>query len=278
MITGLPAVALARDEEDQVIFARTIRWALDAGFKDQPVGATMVSLGEHFLGTPYVAHSLEEPGDEHLVINLRGFDCLTLVENCLAISRCLSGGQTSFDEFRSALMRIRYSNGVIDGYASRLHYFTDWVGDNVRKRVVKDVTATLGGEEYRKPINFMSTHRDKYPQLVDDNAFVRVSAAEQRLSGGPLYRIPSANISSILGSLCNGDIIGTVTSMEGMDVSHTGMVIMRNGTAKFLHAPLSGGAVTISDGNLAEYVRRNKSMTGIVVARPMEVEPVEMKR
>jgi hypothetical protein len=49
------------------------------------------------------------------------------------------------------------------------------------------------------------------------------------------------------------------------------MVLRKDGIAKFLHAPLSGGAVTISDGSLADYVHRIKTSTGIVVARPLTV-------
>ena len=272
-ITGVPSISCGREDNDQAIFARTIQWAIDTGLLRKPVGMNMVALGEHFLGTPYVAHSLEEPGEEHLVVNLRGFDCLTLVENCTALARCLSSGKTSFDDFRDQLTRIRYAGGVIRGYTSRLHYFTDWMADNERKGVVQDVTMMLGGEEYRKTINFMSAHHEKYKQLADDAAVARVKEAEANLTGNALHRIPSESIQAVLGSLCDGDIIGTVTTMEGMDISHTGMVIVKEGTAKFLHAPLSGGAVTISDGSLAEYVRRNKSMTGIVVARLMAVRP-----
>lgn len=269
LIAGVPSNLLGGEEDDRKIFERTIHWGVDAGLAGKPVGDTMVALGEHFLGTPYVAHSLEEAGDEHLVINLRGFDCLTLVENCLALSRCLSSGNTSFDAFRAQLTHIRYAGGAIKGYTSRLHYFTDWMADNVRKGVVKDMTMPLGGEEYRKTINFMSTHRESYKQLADDSAVKRVTAAEALLSANPLHRIPPAKMSSALDLLRNGDIIGIVTSMEGMDISHTGMVIEKDGTAKFLHAPLSGGAVTISDGSLVEYVRRSKTITGIVVARPL---------
>jgi len=272
LIAGVPSVSCAGEESDEAIFTQTIQWAVDTGLLRKPVGTTMVAFGEHFLGTPYIAHSLEQPGEEHLVINLRGFDCLTLVENCLAFARCLSAGKTSFDDFRAELTRIRYADGVIQGYTSRLHYFTGWMADNGRKGIVQDVTMAVGGEEYRKTINFMSAHREKYAQLADDTALARVKNAEADLSGNPLCRVPSAKIASILDSLRNGDIIGTVTTMEGMDIAHTGMVIVKDGTAKFLHAPLSGGAVTISEGSLAEYARRNKSMTGIVVGRPMEVE------
>lgn len=273
LVTGMPSLSLGREENDEAIFERAMTWAAGAGWLGKPVGKTMTALGEHFLGVPYVAHSLEEPGPEHLVINLRGFDCLTLVENCLSLARGLSAGKTSFEEFRAELTRIRYDGGIINGYTSRLHYFSDWVADNARKGIVRDITRAVGGEAYRKVINFMSLHRDTYKQLADDAAVARVKAAEERLSANALHRIPTAAITSVLGSLRDGDIIGTVTSMEGMDISHTGMVIVKDGTTRFLHAPLSGGAVTISDGSLAEYVRRNKSMTGIVVARPLEVEP-----
>jgi hypothetical protein len=271
VVAGKPSTLLGREENDRDIFQQTIRWGVDAGLVGKPVGENMVALGQHFLGKPYVAHSLEEPGEEHLVVNLRGFDCLTLVENCLSFSRCFSCGKTSFDDFRAQLTRVRYAGGVIKGYTSRLHYFTDWMSDNVRKGVVEEMTMRLGGEEYRKIINFMTTHHDKYAQLSDSTAVERVKSAETSLTGNPLHRVPREKIASILDSLQNGDIIGTVTSMEGMDIAHTGMVIRKDGTSKFLHAPLSGGAVTISEKSLAEYANNIKTLTGIVVARPLAV-------
>jgi hypothetical protein len=271
VLAGTPSALWGRETNDKEIFDDIIRWGIDAGLKGKPLGDIMVAVGQHFLGKPYVAHSLEEPGEEHLVVNLRGFDCLTLVENSLSISRCLSSGKTSFDDFRAQLTKIRYAGGILKGYASRLHYFTDWMSDNVRKGIVKEMTMVLGGEKYQKVINFMTTHRDKYAQLSDTTAVARVRVAETHLSGNPLHRVPTQNIASILDKLQNGDIIGTVTSMEGIDIAHTGMVIRNEGTSKFLHAPLSGGAVTISEKSLAEYVQGNKSLTGIVVARPLAV-------
>jgi hypothetical protein len=271
VIAGAPSFAFGAEETDREIFDRIMQWAAGAKLLRKPVGDTMVALGEHLLGTPYVAHSLEETGEEHLVVNLRGFDCLTLVENCLSLARCLSAGKVSFDEFQAQLTRIRYAGGVIAGYTSRLHYFTDWLTDNARKGVVRDVTLALGGEQYTKTINFMTTHRASYRQLDNDAAVATITEAETRLSGGALYRVPRAKIPAILGYLRDGDVIGAVTSMEGMDISHTGMVIRKDGVAKFLHAPLSGGAVTISTGSLAEYARGIKSLTGIVVGRPLAV-------
>jgi len=52
-----------------------------------------------------------------------------------------------------------------------MHYFTDWIRDNEKKGLVKDITADLGGIELEKSINFMGTHRDLYPFLKDDENF-----------------------------------------------------------------------------------------------------------
>ena len=47
-----------------------------------------LDFARRLCGRPYVAHTLER-GDEHLVVNLRGLDCATLVEtaSALAIAR-----------------------------------------------------------------------------------------------------------------------------------------------------------------------------------------------
>lgn len=255
---------------DEEIVAATLEWAAGQNLGGRPVGEIMARMGEHFAGTPYVAHSLEEEGEEHLVVNLRGFDCLTFVENMLAFARCLAGGKTGLDDFRRELTTIRYRAGVINGYPSRLHYFTDWLGDNVRKGVVRNVSRYFGGVEYTKTINFMTTHRESYRQLAEEDCVERIRNAEHRLSAAPLVHIPTTKVAGIQDQLRDGDIIGTTTSMEGMDVSHTGMVVRKDGVTRFLHAPLSGKKVLVSDGSLAEYLQGIRSHTGIVVARPQE--------
>ena len=46
----------------------------------------MLEIGKFFLGTPYVAGTLETKGAEHLVVNLREYDCVTFVENVVALA------------------------------------------------------------------------------------------------------------------------------------------------------------------------------------------------
>ena len=270
LLGGKALQAFAGERTDQQIFLATMAWAKKEGVAQLPVGEAVAAFGQHFLGTPYVAHSLEEPGDEHLVVNLRGFDCLTFVENMLAMARCVRSGNATFDDFKKQLTHIRYTGGVISGYPSRLHYFTDWMLDNANKGTLRPLTRELGGAAYTKTIDFMSTHTSSYRQLADTAFVQRIRAVEAALTSGPLYYIPADAIAAIEPELQSGDVIGTVTTMAGMDIAHTGMVLRRGGKAHFMHAPLSGKKVLVSDGTLAEYIHSIRSHTGIIIGRPLE--------
>ena len=57
-------------------------------------------------------------------------------------------------DFIKNLETIRYRNGVLDGYPSRLHYFTDWIRNNEQKGLVRDITSELGGTEHKKVYQF----------------------------------------------------------------------------------------------------------------------------
>ena len=266
----LPRWTPRAEDDDETIVRHVFSWAKERGLASLPVGGIVAAIGESFIGTPYVAHSLETEGEEHLVVNLRGFDCLTFVENALALARCVRSGTTTYEKFRTQLTHIRYSSGIINGYPSRLHYFTDWIADNARKKVIRDITVEAGGTEYRKVINFMSSHRASYRQLADDATLNAIKEAETRISSAPLYRVTRERLPAAQRTLRSGDIIGTVTSMEGMDIAHTGMVMLTGETPRFLHAPLSGAKVVLSAGDLAAYVQGIRSNTGVVVARPLE--------
>ncbi len=89
--------------------------AIDEELESEPINDVIVEIGESFIGTDYLAHALEEDGDEQLVINLTGLDCTTLVENCVALARCVKKGTTSFDDYLEEVQFIRYRDGVIDG-------------------------------------------------------------------------------------------------------------------------------------------------------------------
>jgi N-acetylmuramoyl-L-alanine amidase-like len=255
---------------DEEVFLRVIKFAAAGRLAEQPIGVVVEAVGRYFLGAPYTAHTLESPGDECLVVNLREFDCTTFMENALVLARCVKKRKETFEEYRGELTFVRYRHGVLKGYPSRLHYLTDWVWDNAVKKVLLDMGKMLGGERSRKTIDFMTTHTASYRQL-SDSAFVKsIAAVEREMTRRGFYAVPANRIRRILHRLQSGDIIGTVTTMEGMDVSHTGVVAVDGGVPRFLHAPLSGGKVVLAEGSVADYVEGRAGVTGIVVARPLE--------
>ena len=138
-------------------------------------GEDLIAVGKTFFGVPYVAKTLEIGTTESLVVNLQGLDCTTYVENVMAFGSMLRNHKTDFTAYTNALEHIRYENGKLDGYASRLHYFSHWIKDNEKKGLVKDITADIGGIEIDKEINFMGTHRDLYPFLKNDQNFEKIT-------------------------------------------------------------------------------------------------------
>src|SRR2546425_6754545 len=166
-------------------------FAFERTLISKPIGDVVTTIGKQFVGKPYKAHTLDEPGKEHLVVDLRGFDGVTFIENALAISRCIKENRLTFDDYRRQLQSLRYRGGVIDGYSSRLHYFTDWITDNERRGSLRNVTKELGGSPIQKKLNFMTGHRASYAGLTDDSAFARISRVEEGFGGRTLYYIPT---------------------------------------------------------------------------------------
>ncbi|MGB7393754.1 MAG: N-acetylmuramoyl-L-alanine amidase-like domain-containing protein [Pricia sp.] len=241
------------------------------GMQQDDFGKTIVTVGKTFKGIPYVAKTLEIGDTETVVVNLQGLDCTTYVENVLTFSRMLEKGQSSFEEFTGALKNIRYKDGELDGYASRLHYFSEWIANNEKKGILKDITAEIGGEEITKDINFMSSHRDLYPFLSDDENFEKIKASEDYLNGQAICILPQDKIAASEHLIQSGDIIALTTSIDGLDVTHTGMATRENnGRIHLLHASTGSMEVEVSELPLVDYLKKIKSSTGIMVARPLD--------
>ncbi len=239
--------------------------------KNTPVSELIVKVGTYFKETPYKAATLEiNPDDEKLVINLREMDCTTFAENVLAISRTIKSGNPTFEKFAGELQNIRYHDGKIDGYTSRNHYFSDWIFENDRKGFVKSVSNEIAGTLYQKTINFMSTHPESYLQLKGHPEMIKIIAEkENEITSRKTYFIPKEKIGDIQSELKAGDIVGITSSVDGLDVSHVGILFRKNGSVHLLHASTKAKKVIISEETLEEYLLNSKSVTGIMVARPL---------
>ncbi len=226
----------------------------------------MVEIAKSFMNFPYVAKTLEQESDEKLVVNLREFDCTTLIESAMAIGYATINEKPSFNTYLETLQHIRYRQGTNSGYTSRLHYFTDWITDNIEKGFIADVTLQYGGIEYPNKLNFMSTHTYAYEQLKNDSVLVEeMKILEKEISNRTYYYIPENKIAEIEDKLKPGLIVAFTTYIEGLDVVHAGITYEQNGQIKLLHASTDEGAVVISDKTLSEYVKGNRLQTGIIL-------------
>jgi hypothetical protein len=252
---------------------RKIFDALSQSFDQDKAGAAgerIPALGRHFLGAPYAAGTLEKEGAEALVINLRQFDCLTFVENIIALTQLFRSEHVSFDRYREILASVRYRQGHLNGYASRLHYFTDWLFDNERKGFVKNISRILDGQPYSKKINFMTEHPDHYPALKDRDVYRQIRAIERRIQQRVCYYIPKASLKRVENRIADGDLIAVTTRTEGLDVTHVGIAVHVRQRIHFLHASSLAGSVIISTETLDRYLAGSKDRSGIMVARAVE--------
>ena len=83
----------------------------------------------------------DQTDDETLLINLRQFDCVIFLENVLALSLDYCSGKSSFENFVYLLESIRYRDGKMTDYFSRLHYSLDWIANNISKGYIDDITS-----------------------------------------------------------------------------------------------------------------------------------------
>jgi len=237
--------------------------------KNTPTTTLMVKIGTFFKGTPYVAHTLEVT-PEQLVVNLREMDCTTYVENCLAIAKTIQSGKNTFEQFASELQKIRYRGGKINGYPSRLHYFSDWIYDNQKKGLVKDISKEIANTPYNKTINFMTTHPAAYQQLKDNSQLVPIIAQQEKdISTRKMYYIPEDKLAEVENKLQEGDIVGITTSIKGLDIAHMGLLVRVNGRIHLLHESSVAEKVVESKETLEDYLLNSKSATGIMVAQPL---------
>jgi hypothetical protein len=237
--------------------------------KEASTATLMVAMGSHFQGTPYVAHTLESDR-EQLVINVREVDCTTFAEHCLALSRTTNSTHPSFQQFAEELQRIRYRDGVIEGYPSRLHYFCDWIYNNEQKGLVRDMSKDLAQTPLNKGIDFMSTHPASYKQLKENPPLVEAIARQEReISKREMYYVPESRVAELENQLMEGDIVGITTGVQGLAISHVGILVKRSGRIHLLHASSAANKVVVSENTLEDYLANSKSATGIMVARPL---------
>lgn len=273
----LPRLALAQKEDfftGRDVFAKIMERAKAESWKKLPIGELVGKVGLAFEGTPYVGFTFELFDDREVcAINLKGVDCATFYEAALAIARTVKTGRLTESEFQKQITKIRYRNGKLDGYVSRLHYATDYFHDNERKGIVNIVSDDLPGAQLvTQKVSFMSKNPDKYRQLKSDATLVPLIAkTEDSINARRSFYLPKEKVEENEILLKTGDLLAFTTTAAGLDVSHTGICYRdENDVCRLLHASSVKKQVVL-DVRLSEFLAKSNRNNGIVVARPLEL-------
>ena len=227
------------------------------------------------IGTPYVAQTLEVNKQERLVVNLHELDCTTFVETALALALTQKQGSTHYKDYRKNLTHIRYRNGKLDGYASRNHYFTQWIESNEHLGIVKEVKSPKAPftATQRISLHYMSRYPHLYPMLKNDKqAQFLIRQYERECEGHVVHYIPRDQLnqqkSSPLGIIHDGDILAIVTRKEGLDTSHIGFAVWgEDNCLHLLNASQIHGKVILEPMTLFDYMGNHPLQLGVRVIR-----------
>ena len=228
-----------------------------------------------FIHTPYVAHTLEVNDREQLVVNTRQLDCTTLVENVTALCLCMKQRQYDFAAFKKNLLTIRYRNGEIGDYPSRLHYFSEWISDNGQKGIVTVIDEPLEVFSSRQKLDvfFMSRNAHKYKALEKHPEYIaEIGRAEQAISGEEvryLHKDSIENDDACRSAIHDGDIIAITCNVKGLDIAHLGFAVWKKDGLHLLNASQKHKKVVLEPMPLKQYLEQHPSHTGIRVLRIM---------
>ena len=235
--------------------------------------ASTLWLAREFKGVPYVAHTLEVNDKEQLVVNARQLDCTTLVETVAALKLTLNQGRRTWNAYLDNLRKLRYRGGKLDGYPSRLHYFSDWIADKVKMGLVTDVQGPNPPFAAEQTINvsYMSEHPQSYKALKARPELVPIiRKQEQALTGRKVRYIAKQDIQNttlMRQTVKDGDIIAITCNKPGLDIAHLGFAVWRGDGLHLLNASQIHGKVVEEPMTLRYYLSKHPTFTGIRVVR-----------
>ena len=226
-----------------------------------------------FLDIPYVAHTLEINDDERLVVNTRQLDCTTLVETVTALTLCAYRHLFTWRDYLNALMAMRYRNGQMGDYTSRIHYFTEWITLNSEAGIVTEIQTPdppFSAIQHVN-VNYMSQHPQSYKALREHPEYLApIREMEQRITGGNFRFIPKQMVKNqalLRQAVSDGDIIAITCKKAGLDIAHLGFAVWKDGRLHLLNASMLHKKVVEEPMTLYQYLQQHSTHTGIRIIR-----------
>ena len=228
-------------------------------------------FAKKMLGVPYVAGTLDGNEEEQLVVLVDSLDCTTFVETVLAFCIADKRGERDYEGFRKALTQIRYRDGILNGYTSRLHYFSDWIRNNEQMGFVKECTSETACSQPKELwLDFMTSHVDSYLPMKKNPELVQEMAAhEKNWQGTVVSYIPKEklNLSPEELKIKDGDVLAMVTNIKGLDIVHVGFAFWKGGKLHLLHASSSAKKVIEDPKTQYESSKNTKAHIGVRAIR-----------
>ena len=249
---------------------RVEKWLKEAASLPKDSCRTL-HFAKQMLGVPYVAGTLDGNEEEQLVVRTDALDCTTFVETVLAFCIADKRGERDFKGFKKALTDVRYRDGILNGYTSRLHYFSDWIRNNEQMGFVKECTSeTACAQPKELWLDFMTTHVDSYLPMKKDASLVEEMAAQEKnWQGTVVSYIPKEklDLSSNELKIKDGDVLALVTNIKGLDIVHVGFAFWREGKLHLLHASSSAKKVIEDPKTQYESSKNTKAHIGLRAIR-----------
>ncbi|MGG1905393.1 DUF1460 domain-containing protein [Enterobacter ludwigii] len=200
-----------------------------------------------FLQTPYQGETLigSQSTPEQLVVNLRGVDCFTLLDYVQALTK-----SDTRKGFLRQLVKTRYVDGKVS-YLARRHFLSDWFATVPRN--ARDVTPDISPD--------YAVADKQLNRKPDGGEYIPGLGIHPRKIN---YIHGNAISQLVLDRLKTGDYVGVYSPLEGLDVSHVGIVIRHDEQVWFRNASSLAANRKVVDSPFLEYMR---AKPGIVVLR-----------
>ena len=275
---SISASAQTQDEINQAIFDRVYQAV--APKADLPMPELVTEIALQFLGTDYVASTLEQT-PEQLHVYLDKTDCILFVEmcSCFALtvkglriyqnkplcdelimdSPCVVKDKPSYELLCDNIRNMRYRGGVVDGYSSRIHYTSEWILQNYYNCLLYEYSRYGRlGEPYFQKFYFMSSHPQLYKQLSDTAQLMKIQQVESHLNVDlqPYFFISQERLRKpeVISQIHSGDIVCFVSKPgNGIDIAHVAIAYESEGEMHFIHASYGAKKVIVEAKTLADY-------------------------
>ena len=272
-IIGIITLLAGLVAQAQVTYTTTDSITICRLLKEAPRKASTLWFARQFHGIPYVAHTLEVNDNEQLVVNTRQLDCTTLVETVTALTICVQQEKRRWADYLRTLRTLRYRQGVMDGYTSRLHYFTDWIDDKQLMGIVSEIQGPNPPFTalQKVQVSYMSQHPQSYKALKANAALVPVIKRQEQALTGKTYRyIPKQairNTQLLRQAIKDGDIIAITCNKKGLDIAHLGFAVWQKDGLHLLNASSIHHKVVTEPLTIRQYLQKHSTFTGVRIIR-----------